>query len=146
LITSIPHACEKVKAVEIVGFGSQEIVGFGSREIVGFGSREIVGFGSREIKEFVTHSFANGIETVREFFLQLNNYPHIHSICSIPINLEIIVDIFQVKERKLPSTLYWLFTAMVLQRKIEKGNRKASSVQSPTPNEFIIYRTLKKKL
>ncbi|XP_065901022.1 NACHT, LRR and PYD domains-containing protein 3-like isoform X2 [Dysidea avara] len=126
LITSRPHACEKVKADRRV---------------------EIVGFGSHEIEEFVKHSFADSeTESVREFFMQLNDYPQIHSLCYIPINLVIIVDIFQVNKKKLPSTLtelYQLFIVMILQRHIEKGSEQTSRVQKPMPNECILYRTLK---
>ncbi|XP_065888546.1 protein NLRC3-like isoform X3 [Dysidea avara] len=100
LITSRPHACEQIDAGRRV---------------------EIVGFGKNEIKDFVEKSFTD-VQSVREFLLQLKVYPHINSLCYIPMNLVMIVDIFQVN-KKLPSTvteLYQLFMVMTLQRQTMK--------------------------
>ncbi|XP_065917333.1 NACHT, LRR and PYD domains-containing protein 12-like isoform X3 [Dysidea avara] len=105
LITSRPHACEKLNA---------------GRRI------EVVGFGKKEIEEFVMNFFADP-HFINEFLYQLDEYPHIHSLCYIPMNLLMILDIFQVNKKKLPSTvtqLYQLFIVMVLQRQIEKANEE----------------------
>jgi len=75
LITSRPHACEKIKADRRV---------------------EIVGFGDKDISEFVEKSFTDA-NTVKQFLLQLNEYPHICSLYYIPINLVMIVDLYLVK-------------------------------------------------
>ena len=103
LITSRPHACEKLNV---------------DRKV------EIVGFGMKEIKEFIRISFANDSQSVDEFFKQLKEYPYIHSLCYIPMNLVMIVDIFQVNKKRLPSTLtelYKLFIAMIVQRQMVKS-------------------------
>jgi len=103
LVTSRPHACKNLDVGRII---------------------EVVGFGQKEIEEFVEKSFKD-IYTCHEFLQQLENYPHIQSLCYVPMHLVMIIDIFQVKEQKLPSTiteLYQLFIVMTLQRQCKKEN------------------------
>ena len=103
LLTARPHACEKL----VVG-----------RRI------EVVGFGDKEIREFVENSFPNDVESVEEFMRQLTEYPQLHSLCYVPLNLVMIIDIFRFSQKKLPSTiteLYRLFIVMILQREVVKG-------------------------
>jgi len=69
LITSRPHACKDVDAGRTV---------------------EIVGFGLTEIKQFSQKSHMD-TQAVKEFELQLKQYPHILSLCYIPINLVMII-------------------------------------------------------
>ncbi|XP_065920759.1 protein NLRC3-like isoform X2 [Dysidea avara] len=102
MITSRPHACEKLNAGRRV---------------------EVVGFGKKEIHEFVKKSFPKDIKCVEEFSQQLKEYPHLESLSYVPMNLMMIIDIFECSERKLPSTitqLYRLFIVMTLQRQAMK--------------------------
>ena len=112
LITSRPHACKGIDAGRII---------------------EVVGFGYDEIKAFAEKSFPNDIQSV-EFLMQLDEYPQLHSLCYIPMNLVMLVDIFRCSEEKLPSTLtelYQLFIVMTLKRQVEKENvAKKSAVCS----------------
>ena len=104
LITSRPHACEEIDAGRRV---------------------EVVGFGKDEIREFAEKYFSKDIQTVEEFLRQLDEYPQLHSLCYIPMNLVMIVDIFQCSEKKLPSTLtelYQVFIVMTLKRQVKKEN------------------------
>ena len=104
LITSRPHACEEIDAGRRV---------------------EVVGFGNDEIREFVEKYFSQDVQSVQEFLQQLNEYPQLHSLCYIPMNLVMIVDIFQCSEKKLPSTLtelYQVFIVMTLKRQVKKEN------------------------
>ena len=104
LITSRPHACEEIDAGRRV---------------------EVVGFGNDEIREFVEKYFPEDVQSVKEFLRQLNEYPQLHSLCYIPMNLVMIVDIFQCSEKKLPSTLtelYQVFIVMTLKRQVKKEN------------------------
>ena len=104
LITSRPHACEEIDAGRRV---------------------EVVGFGKDEIREFAEKSFANDTQSVEELLRQLDEYPQLHSLCYIPMNLVMIVDIFQCSEKKLPSTLtelYQVFIVMTLKRQVRKEN------------------------
>ena len=102
MITSRPHACEKVHA---------------DRKV------EVVGFGKDEIQEFIERSFPNDEESVEQFSQQLKEYPHLESLSYVPMNLKMIVDIFKCSEKKLPSTitkLYQLFIVETLKQEIEK--------------------------
>ena len=107
LITSRPHACDTLNDDRRV---------------------EVIGFGKDEIKEFVEKSFPNDDHTVSLLLQQLNDYPHLRSLCYIPLNLVMITDIFRCSQnKKLPSTLtelYKLFLVMILQREVVKGDNK----------------------
>ena len=110
LITSRPNACEKL----VVG-----------RRV------EVVGFGDKEIRQFVENSFPNDVESIEEFMRQLIEYPQLHSLCYVPLNLVMIIDIFRFSQKKLPSTLtklYQLFIVMILQREDVKGSVKKLTV------------------
>ena len=104
LITSRPHACEEIDAGRRV---------------------EVVGFGNDKIREFVEKCFPQDVQSVEEFQQQLDEYPQLHSLCYIPMNLVMIVDIFQCSEKKLPSTLtelYQVFIVMTLKRQVKREN------------------------
>ena len=104
LITSRPHACENIDA---------------GRRI------EVIGFGSDKIIEFAEKSFPDDTQSVKEFLRQLDEYPRLHSLCYIPMNLVMVVDIFRCSEKKLPSTLtelYQLFVVMSMKRQVGKEN------------------------
>ena len=106
IITSRPHACEDINAGRRV---------------------EIVGFGKDEIREFVEHHFCNDTWSSEDFLRQLDEYPHLHSLCYIPLNLVIILDVFKCSEKKLPSTLtelYQVFVVMTMKRQVKKENVK----------------------
>ena len=103
LITSRPHACIKLNVDRRV---------------------EVIGFGADEIKEFIVKSFPNDDHSVSELLQQLNDYPHLKSLCYSPLNLIMITDIFRSsQDKKLPSTLtelYKLFLVMILHREVKK--------------------------
>ena len=110
LITSRPNVCENLVAGRTV---------------------EVVGFRDKEIREFVENSFPNDPKTIEEFMRQLTEYPQLHSLCYVPLNLVMIIDIFHFSKNKLPSTrteLYRLFIVMNLQREVKKGNMKKLTV------------------
>ena len=103
MITSRPHACEKLEAgrrVEVVGFGKKR--------------------NPRVCREIISLQF-------EEFSQQLKEYPHLESFSYVPMNLAMIVDIFECSEKKLPSTitqLYQLFIVMTLERQIKKESER----------------------
>ena len=126
MITSRPHACNKLKADRLV---------------------EVIGFGPNEIKQFVENSFPNDENSVCELLQQLNDYPNIKSMCYVPLNLVMISDIFMCKKKQLPSTLtelYKLFLVMTLKRHIEK-KRNTYSGDTAASTEAN-YESLKKLL
>ena len=113
IITSRPHACEDIDAGRRV---------------------EVVGFGKDEIREFVEHSFPNDIQSSEDFLRQLNDYPQLHSLCYIPLNLVIILRVYNHdSEKRLPSTLtelYQAFIVMTMNREVKKENVKNKPVCS----------------
>ena len=114
MITSRPQACDELNADRYV---------------------EVIGFGGNEVKEFINKSFPNDEHSVSKLLKQLNDYPHLKSLSYVPLNLLMLVDIFQCQQNKeLPSTLtklYKLFIVMILQREIVKEDKKCLGV-SPT--------------
>ena len=111
IITSRPHACDKLNADRRV---------------------EVIGFGTEQIEEFIIRSFPNDEHSVSKFTRQLNEYQHLKSLCYAPINLLMIVDIFQCSQNNtLPSRLtelYKLFIVMMLRREAGKEDKKCSGV------------------
>ena len=111
IITSRPHACEDIDA---------------GRRI------EVVGFGKDEIREFVEHTFSNDVQSSVDFLRQLNEYPQLHSLCYIPLNLVILLDVFNCSEKKLPSTLtelYQVFIVMTMKRQVKKKNMEKKNME-----------------
>ena len=110
LITSRPHACNELNMDRNV---------------------EVIGFGVEQVEEFIERSFLNDKQSVSELLQQLNEYPHIKSLCYVPLNLVMITDIFRCSQnKKLPSKLtelYKLFVVMILERHSKKEDKKYMS-------------------
>ena len=124
IITSRPHACEKLTV---------------SRKI------EVVGFGIEEIKEYIEMSLSNDTELVKKFLQQLGDYPHLLSICYVPMSLAMVVEIFTNHTQKiLPLTLtelYQQFIVMLLQRELSKDsiNQPSSLTATSTVCETPLH-------
>ena len=119
IITARPHACEDIVAGRRV---------------------EVVGFGKDEIREFVEHSFTNDIQSSEDFLRQLDEYPQLHSLCYIPLNLVILVDVFNCSEKKLPSTLtelYQVFIVMTMKRQVKKEKKSVSSTVAVAAADYV---------
>ena len=127
MITSRPHACKELYADRCV---------------------EVIGFGANEIKEFINKSFPNDEHSVSELLQQLNDYPHLKSMCYVPLSLVMIIDIFKCRQKKLPSTLtelYKLFIVMTLVR----HNKKMGDEHVPSNSDISVidnHENLKKIL
>ena len=110
LMTSRPHACYELNT---------------DRNI------EVIGFGVEQVEEFIKRSFLNDKQSARELLQQLSDYPHIKSLCYVPLNLVMITDIFRCSpNKKLPSKLtelYKLFVVMILERDSKKEDKKYMS-------------------
>ena len=106
IITSRPNVCQGLKPNRTI---------------------EIMGLGDKEIMDFVQNSFPDDIQSVKTFSKQLNEYPHLYSLCYVPLSLVMVVRIFKYKQQSLPSTLtelYHLFIVLTLKR---EENRKLSA-------------------
>ena len=110
LMTSRPHACDELNTDRNV---------------------EVIGFGVEQVEEFIKRSFLNDEQSARELLQQLNDYPHIKSLCYVPLNLVMITDIFRCSpNKKLPSKLtelYKLFVVKTLKRHSKKEDKKYMS-------------------
>ena len=74
----------------------------------------------------------------------VDEYPHLHSLCYLPMNPVMIADIFHCSKQKLPSTLtelYRIFIVMTLQRQIKKKPMSTSPVKV-TDGMKLLCRTL----
>ena len=124
MITSRPHACDEINANRYV---------------------EVIGFGADQIKEFIKKSFPNDEHSVIELLQQLNDYPHLKSMCHVPLNLVMIIDIFKCRQKKLPSTLtelYKLFIVMTLVRHKKEGGKCVPSDASPVVGKCEILKRM----
>ena len=69
-------------------------------------------------------SFPSDGKIADTFIQQLMEYPHIYSLCYVPVSLVMIIDIFKYRQQSLPSTLtelYQHFTVMMLVRERNKS-------------------------
>ena len=124
VITSRPYACKEIDA---------------GRKI------EIVGFGNKEIGEFVRKNLSNDEQSSQEFLQQLNEFPQLQSLCYIPINLIMILNIFNCSQNKLPSTLtelYQIFIVINMQREVQKCKEKNKIVAVAISNEECFHKML----
>ena len=124
LITARPHACDELNTDRNV---------------------EVIGFGVEQVEEFIKRSFLNDEQSARELLQQLNDYPHIKSLCYVPLNLVMINDIFRCyPNKKLPSKLtelYKLLLVMLLQRHTMKED-KSSFVSLTAANSESLMKML----
>ena len=123
LITSRPYACQELIA---------------NRRIA------ILGFGEKEVKSFVKKSFPNDSQIADTFMQQLMEYPHIHSLCCVPVSLVMIIVIFKYKKQNLPSTLtkiYLHYVVMMLVRE-KKRIKSVFSTDAATENVEEICKSL----
>jgi len=127
LITSRPHGCQELNA---------------NRRI------EIVGFGEEQIKTFVKQSFLSDCQLSDTFIQQLMEYPHIYSLCYVPVSLVMIIDIFKYRQHSLPSTLtelYYQFIVMMLVRervKVKEKNELSLAVPLTNSIKEILHQAL----
>ena len=116
LITSRPHACQELAA---------------NRKIA------ILGFGEEEIKSFVKKSFPNDSQIADTFMQQLMEYPHIHSLCCVPVSLVMIIDIFKYEKQNLTSTLTKMYQCYVVMLLVREMNRVKLTFSTVTNVEQI---------
>jgi len=75
---------------------------------------EIVGFTKQQVEEYVDNFMDHDRAMIKRFWNQLDNLPHISNILFIPINLCIILNIFQKNNQKIPHTYTELYTKFLL--------------------------------
>ena len=75
---------------------------------------EIVGFTKQEVKLYVDSFLKHNNSVVKQFWDQLKDLPHIKNMLFVPINLYIILNIFQKNNLKIPETYTELHTKFLL--------------------------------
>ena len=99
LVTSRPHACTYLY---------KDIKGY-VRKI------EIVGFNKPQIKEYAELYFHDS-NTAEKFMEQVNNDPHISSLCYVPLCLNMVLDCFKYNNESLHTTLTELYQSFVISK------------------------------
>ena len=97
MITSRPHACNdlysKVRPM--------------ARKI------EIVGFSKKQIIEYIEYKFCSSL-TASKFIKELEYFPHISSLCYIPLSLKMVAEIFFNNNESFPCYLTELYQKFVV--------------------------------
>ena len=88
LITSRPHAC--IELYETVKQAARRV--------------EIIGFNKEQIKDYVNHQLENTQEATK-FMRELESFPHIKSLCYVPLSLKMIIEIYQYTNHCFFNTL-----------------------------------------
>ena len=99
LVTSRPHACIHLH---------RDIKGH-TRTI------EIVGFDKPQIKEYAELYFHNS-DTAEKFMEQINNDPHISSLCYVPLCLNMVLECFKYNNETLHTTLTELYQSFIISK------------------------------
>ena len=99
LVTSRPHACIDLH---------RDIKDY-TRTI------EIVGFDKPQIKEYAESYFHNS-NTAEMFMLQINNDPHISSLCYVPLCLNMVLEYFKYNNETLHTTLTELYQSFIISK------------------------------
>ena len=77
-------------------------------------ARVVIGaFDSTNIEEFIDTSLGHNSDIKQRLLQALHGTPELYSLCSLPINVAIVVHVFQSLEYQLPSTRTGLFHALV---------------------------------
>ena len=108
LVTSRPHAC--IHLYEDIKNYARTI--------------EIVGFDKPQIKKY-TESFFHNSNTAEKFMEQINNDPHISSLCYVPLCLNMVLECFKYNNETLYTTLTELYQSFVIS-KVVKNIKHAS--------------------
>ena len=114
LVTSRPHACVYLY---------KDIKSY-ARKI------EIVGFDKPQIKECAKLYFQSS-DTAEKFMEQVNNDPHISSLCYVPLCLNMVLDCFKYSNENLHTTLTELYWSFIIS-KVDDHIRFKKAVPSGT--------------
>ena len=127
LVTSRPHACIHLHKI-IKGY---------SRTI------EIVGFDKPQIKEY-TELYFHDSNTAEKFTEQVNNDPHISSLCYVPLCLNMVLECFRYNNETLHTTLTELYQSFIISKVDEHVHfKKAVLLGTVQKNDEQIFRNLK---
>ena len=75
---------------------------------------EILGFTADELHQFFTECLKGGIEAVKTLLEKIEENPEVAGSCYLPLNATILVHLFKSDRNTLPTTLYGIFSSLVL--------------------------------
>ena len=99
LVTSRPHAC--INLYEDIKHHTRTI--------------EIIGFDKPQIKEYAELYFHNS-NTAEKFMEQINDNPHISSLCYVPLCLNMVLECFKYNNETLHTTLTELYQSFIISK------------------------------
>ena len=75
---------------------------------------EILGFTAEELHQFFTECLKGDTEAVKTLLERIEENPEVAGSCYLPLNATILVHLFKSDHNKLPTTLYGIFSSLVL--------------------------------
>ena len=75
---------------------------------------EILGFTPEELQHFFTECLKGDTEAVKTLLERIEENPEVAGSCYLPLNATILVHLFKSDRNTLPTTLYGIFSSLVL--------------------------------
>ena len=75
---------------------------------------EILGFTANELQQFFTDCLKGDTEAVKTLLERIEENPEVAGSCYLPLNATILVHLFKNDRNTLPTTLYGIFSSLVL--------------------------------
>ena len=75
---------------------------------------EILGFTADELHQFFTECLKGDTEAVKTLLERIEENPEVAGSCYLPLNATILVHLFKSDRNTLPTTLYGIFSSLVL--------------------------------
>ena len=75
---------------------------------------EILGFTAEELHQFFTECLKGDTEAVKTLLERIEENPEVAGSCCLPLNATILVHLFKSDHNTLPTTLYGIFSSLVL--------------------------------
>ena len=75
---------------------------------------EILGFTADELHQFFTECLKGDTEAVKSLLKRIEENPEVAGSCYLPLNATILVHLFKSDRNTLPTTLYCIFSRLVL--------------------------------
>ena len=74
---------------------------------------EVLGLTSTDIRDFIK-SYINDIVKSSDLICQLQDRPHIESMCYIPLNCQIVCELFVKQRGELPTTITKIYSQLIM--------------------------------
>ena len=74
---------------------------------------EVLGLTSTDIRDYIK-SYINDTAKSSDLISQIQDYPHIESMCYIPLNCQIVCELFVEQKGELPSTITKIYSQLIM--------------------------------